>query len=101
MIWSVGPRARFVGDAYNEAYFGVSVAQSIASGLPVYEAAGGLYSFGLGASLIAPLSRDPSWSLVFVAGYDRLTGDAGHSPLVQQRGAEDQASMGAFVDRRF
>lgn len=101
VIWSVGPRARFVGDGYNETYFGVTAAQSITSGLPVYEASGGLHSYGLGASLIAPLSRDPSWSLVFVAGYDRLTDDAGDSPLVQQRGAEEQASIGAFIARRF
>jgi outer membrane protein len=98
--WSAGPRARFVGDAYNEAYFGVNAAQAAASGLPVYDVSGGLYSYGAGASVIAPLSSDRSWALVFVAGYDRLTGDAGDSPLVQQRGDDDQASIGLFIARR-
>jgi outer membrane protein len=100
VAWSAGPRARFVGDAYNEAYFGVNAGQAAASGLPVYDASGGLYSYGAGASVIAPLSSDRSWALVLVAGYDRLTGDAGDSPLVQQRGDDDQASIGMFIARR-
>lgn len=98
--WSVGPRARFVGDAYNEAYFGVNTVQAAASGLPVYDASGGLHSYGVGANVIAPVSRDRSWALVLVAGYDRLTGDAGDSPLVRQRGAAGQTSIGLFVSRR-
>jgi outer membrane protein len=101
LMWSAGPRARLVGDEYSEAYFGVTSAQSGASGLPVYASSGGLHSYGLGASLVAPLSRDGRSALVFVAGYDRLTGDAGDSPLVQLRGSEDQASIGLFLVRRF
>lgn len=100
LAWSAGPRARLVGDAYNEAYFGVNAAQAAASGLPVFDASGGLYSYGAGASVVAPLSSDRSWALVFVAGYDRLTGDAGDSPLVQQRGDDEQASIGLFIARR-
>jgi MipA family protein len=99
-VFSVGPRARFVDDTYNQAYFGVNPTQSAASGLPIYEASGGLYSYGLGAAVVVPLSQDRRWSLVGVAGLDRLSGDAGESPLVQQRGAEEQVSLGVFISRR-
>lgn len=101
LLWSAGPRARLVGDEYSEAYFGVTSAQSGASGLPAYESGGGLHTYGLGAAVVAPLSRDGRTALVFVAGYDMLTGDAGDSPLVQLRGSEEQASIGLFLVRRF
>jgi outer membrane protein len=100
MMWSVGPRARVVDEDYNTAYFGVTGAQAIASGLPVYEAGGGLYSYGVGANAIIPLSRDLKWAAIVFAGYDRLSGDAGNSPLVQLRGSEDQLSAGVFVSYR-
>lgn len=101
ILWSAGPRARLVSDDYSEAYFGVTPSQSGASGLPTYASGGGLHSYGLGAALVAPLSRDRRSALVFVAGFDQLTGDAGDSPLVQLRGSEEQASIGLFFVRRF
>jgi outer membrane protein len=100
IMWSAGPRVRLVGDGYNEAYFGVTASQAVASGLPLYEAAGGLYSYGFGASAVAPLSSDGRWALVGLASYDRLTGDAGDSPLVRERGSADQATLGLVLSRR-
>jgi outer membrane protein len=100
LIWSFGPRARIVDDTYTAAYFGVTSAQSPASGLPVYSAAGGLYSYGIGGTAILPLDRDNRWSAVLFASYERLTGDAASSPLVQLRGSEDQATLGLFVSYR-
>ena len=97
VIWSIGPRLRLVDDNFNAAYFGVTTAQSIASGLPVYTPEGGLHSYGLGATAIVPLDRDNTWTAVVFAGYDRLTGDTADSPLVQQRGSEDQATLGIFL----
>jgi outer membrane protein len=100
LIWSFGPRARIVDDTYTAAYFGVTSAQSLASGLPFYSAAGGLYSYGIGGTAILPLDRDNRWSAVLFASYERLTGDAASSPLVQLRGSEDQATLGLFVSYR-
>ena len=99
VIWSVGPRARLVDENYNAAYFSVDSAQSVASGLPVFDAEGGLHSYGIGATAIVPFTDE--WSAVIVAGYDRLEGDAADNPLVQQRGSEDQASVGVFLSYRF
>lgn len=100
VIWSIGPRLRIVDDTYTTAYFGVDGAQSVASGLPTFAPSGGLHSYGLGATAIIPLTADNAWTAVIVAGYDRLTGDAAASPLVRQRGAEDQASLGLFLSYR-
>jgi len=101
VIWSAGPRLRFVDDTYNAAYFGVTPTQAGASGLAVYQAGGGLYSYGLSTSLIFPLTRDGRWAGVLVGGYDQLEGDAAASPLVEQRGNASQASVGVFVSRQF
>jgi outer membrane protein len=100
MRWSIGPRARFVDDDYVDAYFGVDAGQSLASGLPIYAPRGGLYSYGVGASSLIPLTRDGQWSAIVFAGYDKLAGDAAESPLVRLRGSEDQASVGVFLSYR-
>lgn len=100
VIWSAGPRLRIVDDTYNQAYFGVSASQSLASGLPQFVAGGGVYSYGVGATAIVPLDREGTWTAVMFAGYDRLTGDAADNPLVRLRGSEDQASLGLFVSYR-
>jgi MipA family protein len=99
LIWSAGPRLKLVDDSYTGAYFGVTRAQSLASGLPQYQAGGGLYSYGIGATAILPLTRETGWTAVLVAGVDRLTGDAADSPLVQLRGSETQATIGIFLSR--
>lgn len=96
LIYSVGPRLRLVSDNFQSAYFGVNAAQSAASGLPQFDAGGGLHSYGVGAAFILPITRDNSASAVLVAGYDRLAGDAADAPLVVQRGARDQASIGLY-----
>ena len=101
VIWSIGPRLRFVDQAYNTAYFGVTPTQAFASGLHVFQASGGLYSYGLSTNLIVPLTRNGAWSAVLVGGYDQLEGGAAASPLVQQRGDESQTSIGFFVARQF
>lgn len=100
VIWSIGPRARIVDDNFTSAYFGVTGTQSLASGLPVYAADGGLHSYGIGAIAIIPIDRENRWTAVAFAGYDRLAGNAADSPLVQLRGSEDQATLGIFVSYR-
>jgi MipA family protein len=99
IMLSVGPRVTIVDDTYNQVYFGVTAAQSVASGLSEYDAEGGLLSYGAGAAVIVPLSRKLSASVIF--GYDRLSGDAGESPLVLERGSVDQATVGLGLVYRF
>lgn len=99
LIVSVGPRATLVDSNYNQAYFGVNATQSANSGLSHYNAGAGLLSYGLGATAIYPIS-DKVTATSFAA-YDRVAGDAGDSPLVQQRGSENQATVGVFLTYAF
>ena len=99
LIWSFGPRVRVVDDTYTQAYFGVTPAQSVAAGLPVYTAGGAASTpMVLGGTAILPI--DDRWTMVAFASYEKLTGDAADSPLVQLRGSEDQATLGVFVSYR-
>lgn len=98
-IISMGPRLSVVDDKYNQAYFGVTAEQSVRSGLSTYRAEGGLLSAGFGASAIVPLTSRVSGMVL--AGYDRLTGDAARSPLVEERGSRNQASVGLGLIYRF
>lgn len=98
-IFSIGPRVSFVDDKYNQAYFGITAEQSARSGLREYRANGGLLSAGIGASAIVPLSS--RISAMVLAGYDRLTDDAARSPLVEDRGSRDQATVGLGLVYRF
>lgn len=102
VFWSLGPRVKITDGTYTSSYFGVDAGQSLASGLPEYDAGGGgLYSWGIGASAVVPLDRERRWTLVGIFGYDQLTGDAGDAPLVQLRGSEEQAVAGLFLSRTF
>lgn len=96
---SFGLRVSFVDDKYNQSYFGVTAEQSTRSGLKPFDADGGLLSAGLGASAVVPLNGRVS--AIFLAGYDRLAGDAARSPLVEERGSRNQATAGLGFVYRF
>lgn len=98
-IFSIGPRISFVDDKYNQSYFGITTEQSVRSGLREYRAKGGVLSAGFGASAIVPLGSRVS--AMVLAGYDRLTDDAARSPLVEDRGSRDQATVGLGLVYRF
>jgi len=56
--------------------------------LPVYNASGGLYSYGAGGQVEYFLN--PQWATYGYVEYERLTGSAADSPLVIQRGSPNQ-----------
>ena len=96
---SVGPRVAWADGEYHESWYGVDAAASVTSGLPVFEADGGIMSYGATASFIKQLSTRVG---VFGYGkYDRLTGDAASSPIVSQLGSRDQWSGGIALSYTF
>ena len=97
---AIGPRVKWADQNYNQAYYGITDTQSTASGLDVFEAGSGIISYGVGGSLIMPLSRD-GLAITFFGSYDRLTGDAANSPLVIERGSKDQFFGGSALAYRF
>jgi outer membrane protein len=90
---SGGPRLMLASAAATSPYFGITPAQSAASGLPVYTAGGGgLHAFGAGSQ--ARYEWSPQWATHMFIEYQRLAGDAANSPLVVQRGSRDQIQVG-------
>jgi outer membrane scaffolding protein for murein synthesis (MipA/OmpV family) len=98
-IYRFGPRVRYTSADYVNTYFGVTAEQSLASGLPEFQGGSGFNSFGFGGSFIKPLKGN--WSLLGVAGYDRLVGDIADAPLVEERGSSNQATVGLFLNYQF
>ena len=92
-ILSFGPRARWGDGDFNRAYFGVTPAAAVASGLPAFTPRSGFYAIGGMAGLTMKFGRN--WGMRSYLGYDRLVRDAGHSPIVRQLGSRDQFSGGA------
>lgn len=72
------------GDAkYNRTYFSVTPQQSASSRFAAYTADSGVYAYSLTGSWSHTFT--PHYSLVTAVVVTRLTGDAGRSPLVQER----------------
>lgn len=96
---SGGPRLTLVTAAANDPYFSIDAAQSAASGLPVYDAGGGVQWFGVGAQ--AHYQFTPKWEGHVFLEYAHLTDGAGNSPLVTQRGSPDQVQVGLGASYAF
>lgn len=95
LIYSIGPAINFGDAKYMSSYFGINQPQSEASGLAVYDASGGIVSYGLSGTAIMPLTQKTSVTLI--GNYGRLAGDAASSPLVEDRGSKDQAFLGLVL----
>lgn len=84
--------AEHVGDGYGRAYFSVTPAESLRSGLPVYDAEGGWKNWTIGLAATHSLTGDLTNGLQLVAGgtYRRMLGDYGDSPLTDLVGSRGQ-----------
>jgi outer membrane protein len=98
-IFSIGPRARWGDSDFSRAYFGVTPAAAVASGLPAFQPRSGFYAAGVMAGLTYRLGRN--WGLRSYVGYDRLINDAADSPIVRNFGSRDQFSGGAGLFLEF
>ena len=80
LTWSGGPRARAVSSGLESPYFSITPAQSIASGLPVFNAGGGWQAVGAGTQL--KYRFNPVWATYGFIEYDKLVGATKSSPIV-------------------
>lgn len=89
MVTLAGGAAFTYGNGnYMDEYFGVTPADSLASGLPVYVPGGGLRDVRGWATAL--LSLSPQWHFAAGVMYSRLVGHAADSPLVSQEGSKNQ-----------
>lgn len=98
-LLSVGPRVTFADGKYNRAYFGVTPADSAASGLRVYDPGGGVQAVGVTAGYLRQLSS--RWGIAAYARYDRLVADAADSPVTRGPGSRNQIALGAGLSHTF
>ncbi|MEA5205192.1 MipA/OmpV family protein [Enterobacter mori] len=70
-------------DKYMQTYYGVSAAQSAASGFARHDAGAGIYAYSLNLDWTHRLTS--RWSVLAAAGVTQLTGDAADSPIVQRK----------------
>jgi outer membrane protein len=96
---SAGPRLSLASATANDPYFSIDAAQSAASGLPVYDAKGGVSSYGLGA--LARYEWSTRWATHFFVEYEQLTGSVADSPIVALRGSRNQVQTGIGITYSF
>lgn len=96
---SGGPRVSIASSKYFDAYYGVSAAESVASGLSAYNPGGGIKSAGVGGAITWKVT-DPITASLF-GEYSRLMGPAADSSLVRERGSRDQFMIGVSTSYRF
>lgn len=84
--------AEWAGGDYADYYYSISPADSLASGLPVFDADGGFKSWRLGLLGNYALSGDLThgWSIFALGNYSKLSGDFADSPIVDLRGSSSQ-----------
>lgn len=98
-LFSIGPRLLFSDGRFERAYFGVSPAVSLATGLPTFRPKSGLYGVALASG--ASYQFSTHWGVFGYARYERLVGDAGRSPIVRQFGSRNQLSGGIGLNYTF
>ncbi len=96
--------ANHVDEDYADYYFSVSPAQSLASGLPVFDADGGFKDIGatlfMGFDLDGDLTNG-GLAIAAIGGYSRMLGDAKRTPFTSIRGDADQWMVGAGLGYTF
>jgi len=84
--------AEHAGAGYARRYYSITPGQSVASGLPIYDARSGWKNWTAGAlgtySLTGNLLQ--GWKLVGSVAYSRMLNDFGDSPIVSQAGSRSQ-----------
>ena len=98
-VVSVGPRVLFSDGRYQRAYFGVSPAVALATGLPAYRPGSGIYALAAASGVTYALND--KWGLFGFARYERLVGHAARSPIVREFGSRNQLSGGIGLNYTF
>ena len=89
----------WASEDYMSSYFGIDAGDAARSGLDQYNADEGFKDVGFGASLTYRFFEN--WSATGTGTYTRLLGDAEDSPVVDDRGDENQIFAGFLINYRF
>ena len=92
-------QSTWANDDYMSSYFGIDGGDAARSGLDQFSADEGFKDVGLGGSVTYRFLEH--WSVTGLANYTRLLNDAADSPVVDDRGDENQFVTGALINYRF
>jgi outer membrane protein len=95
-LLALGPDLEFGNGEFERTWFGISAAQALTSGLPVYMPHAGIDRVGLHAGLTHRVSQHILWRVF--ARLSEITGDAAQSPIVERR---TQVVVGAGIAYHF
>lgn len=98
VVLNFGGGMGFTNDKWARTYYGVEgsdVALFPSLGGREYKPDGGVNDYRVNVSALMHLS--PNWHLGVGARYQRLQGDAADSPIVEERGSQDQLIYGAAI----
>jgi outer membrane protein len=98
-VFSIGPRVLFSNAKFQRAFFEVTPAAALATGLPAYRPDGGMHAVAATSGLTYQFNQDIG--MFGYARYERLVGDAARSPIVRQLGSRNQASAGLGLSYTF
>jgi outer membrane protein len=98
-VFTLGPRLLLSDSRYHRAYFGVTPAAALASGLPAYRPKGGVHAVAAASGLSYQFS--PKVGAFGFARYERLVGNAAKSPIVRELGSRNQISTGLGLSYTF
>lgn len=96
---SVSGQASWIGDRYADTYFSVTPAQSLASGLAVYDADRGVRDFG--GSFNAYINIGKRWSLNPYVSYRYILDGIADTPIIDDFGDRNQYTVGFHLMRQF
>ena len=93
-ILRVGATVGWANAEYMQAYFGINATQAASSGLPAYQAAGGLHNYGLMTSWTHVFDRH--WLGSVALSQRHVAGSARNSPLVQSTSASSVSCVALY-----
>lgn len=99
-ILTVFGKGSYASDDYMDTYFSVDVADSLRSGLEVYDADDAEFK-DVGVGALLQYNITDNWGVLGVLQYTRLLGDAKDSPVVDDEGDPNQFVGGLIVNYRF
>ncbi len=96
---SVSAQASWIGNRYADTYFSITPAQSLASGLAVYDADRGMRD--MGGSFNAYVNIGKRWSLNPYVSYRYIFDGIAKTPIIDQLGDRNQYTVGFHLMRQF
>jgi len=96
---SVSANATWIGQRYADTYFSITPEQSLASGLPLYDAPRGMRD--IGGSFNGYINIGKRWSLNPYVTYSYIFDDFAQTPIIAQYGDRNQFRAGFHLMREF